>query len=115
MDDQIVHGACHATVQCLGESDLISRGCDEPLVNKLLPIFFHEIPDVAQSPVHEPAIIRDPTSVHYRRVERLGVAEEDVLNSSRNEQMSRPVGVWVLVQRDRCQRSRLDLGGQLLR
>jgi hypothetical protein len=53
-------------------------------------------------------------SVHHAGVERLCVAEDDVLGAVDGEQMAGPVGIWILIQRDFGQLAFFDLRGKLL-
>src|SRR4029078_239224 len=72
-------------------------------------------PQAAQCSVNEAAVVRDPLSVEDGRVERLGVAQEDVLPPIGDEQVGRPVRKRILREGVRRERPGLDLGVQLLR
>ena len=87
---------------------------NELSVGELLPIIFHELSDRAQSTFNEPAVIGDAVAVHHARVQRLRVGQDDVLGAVCCEEMARPVGIWILVQRHRFQRASLDLRVEFL-
>ena len=87
---------------------------DEAVVSELLAVILHELTDTAQSPVDELAVVGDALAIKDTGVQRLRVGQDDVLGAIRREQVGRPVGVWIFIQRHDAQGTDLDLGVQLL-
>src|ERR1700722_865316 len=91
MSYQVVHRTRDRTIQRLGEKNRSAGRGDETSVDALLPYGFHELSNAGHRTLDEIAFVRDALARQHRGVERLCVAEEDVLRATRNEQMSRPV------------------------
>src|SRR4051812_9333007 len=95
MDDQVVHGTRDGTTRRPGESDRTALRGDEPPVDERLTVVLQGFSQAAQGPLDEAAVVRDPLAVEDGRVERPGVAQEDVLRPACGEEMGRPVRIRI--------------------
>ena len=97
-----------------GESHRAAGRGDETLVDGRMPVVLQGFSQAAHGTLDEAIVVRDPLAVEDGRVERLGVAQEDVLRPSCDEQVGRPVRKRVLGEGQRRERPGLDLGVQLV-
>ena len=78
------------------------------------PIVFHELTNDVQGQLDKLTVVRDALAKHHTRVKRSRVTHDDVLSAIRREEMARPIGIRIIVQRHLAELACLDLLVELL-
>lgn len=81
-------------------------------LDELLAVVLHEVTNAIQGMPDKAAVIRDPFGVQHRRVQRFGVAQNDVLRPVGYEKLGRPIRKRILVERHFAQLAGLELGAE---
>src|SRR5271166_4915576 len=90
MVDEVDHRTRDRPVQGPGEAERVTGWGDEATVNEFLSVLLHELTNGAQRTLDEMAGVVDSLAKHHGQIERLRVAQHDVLRSIRHEYVRRP-------------------------